>query len=120
MGALEKFRRRIRRLRYRFKAWRFRRRELHENRIIANQQKQIEALHSAWEEEVSRKDRHLAQVREDFDKERRELTLQIELATDNIEQLEEIICRDRARVKAEMSHHVRLAEENENKPGLIK
>lgn len=116
MGLILRFRFWLSRLRYRFSAWRFKRRETWENFVIAAQQKQISAITAAWDAEVATLRNQIAVSQREFDIERRESAVQLRLALIERDQLDEVIARDRARIADETACYAR--REQEHKYGI--
>jgi hypothetical protein len=98
------------RLRVRFRALRFRRRERHHNRIIATQQQTISELSSQIEKVDSDWRKILEQERFDRSVERDRLAAQLSLAELQVTMLSEVVARDRARIEKEAAVEVRGAE----------
>lgn len=112
MGLFLRFRFWLSRLRYRFSAWRFKRREDHENFLIAAQQKQISHLSSGWDLESAKLHQQISAMITKFEHEKRELELALRMAITERDQLDEVVARDRARVAEETALFTRREQEH--------
>ena len=105
---------RLKLLRHKWRAWRQRRKEDHENRQIARLQKEYAAAIGAWEDESRLHSQEKREMQESFARERRELESQLNLKSMEVVSLEEVVARNRARVAAEAACEARKAEEYSN------
>lgn len=107
------------RLRYRFRAWRFKWRERHENKVIARQQQQITATQKAWESDLARLEAEKKAIREDAESQRREMERQIAMLTKDVAHLTASLDRELERVAYETAKFSRGVAEYQDLPGKI-
>lgn len=116
MGHLIRF---LRRLRHRFQVWRFKRRERHENSVIAQQQRQISAQQDSWDSEVVGLKKENRELSESHERHVRELASQIQVLEAENERWKEVWAREAKRLEFEAAKLVRGAREYAEAPGKL-
>jgi hypothetical protein len=116
MGHLFRF---LRRLKHRFQVWRFKRRERHENHIIAQQQKQITAQAAAWDSDVATLQKQIREQSVGHEQHISGLASQIQVLEAENERWKEIWAREAERLAFEAARFERGKREYSEAPGKL-